>query len=182
MELKIENVRVAFFNGFTAKQVNGEGDPAFSASFLIPKASPLVKRINAVIDAAAKEKWSDKAPALLKSLRASDKTFLHDGDLKENYEGFADHFFISARSKGRPLVIDRDRTPLTEADGRPYSGCYVNAVLDVWVQDNKFGKRVNASLKGVQFVKDGDAFSASAPASVDAFDDLGDGADADPIA
>jgi hypothetical protein len=182
MELKLENVRAAFVQVHEAKQVNGEGEPAFSISLLIPKDSPQIKRINAGIDSVAKEKWADKAPAMLKNLRAGDKTCMHDGDLKENYEGFADHFFISARTKTRPLVLDRDKTPLTLEDGKPYSGCYVNAMLDLWAQDNKYGKRVNASLKGIQFVKDGDAFSASAPASPDAFDDLSDGSEADDIA
>lgn len=182
MELKLENVRAAFVQVHEAKQVNGEGDPAFSISLLIPKTSPLVKRINAVIDAVAKEKWNEKSVAMMKTLRASDKTCLHDGDLKTDYEGFADHFFVSARSKGRPLVLDRNKAPLTIEDGKPYSGCYVNGVLDLWAQDNKYGKRVNASLKGVQFVKDGDAFGGAVPASPDAFDDLGDGADAEDIA
>ena len=99
---------------------------------------------------------------------------LHDGDLKEQYEGFPGNFFVTARNKSRPLVIDRDKSPLTEADGRPYSGSYVNVILDVWAQDNSWGKRVNATLKGVQFSKDGEAFSGSAPASIDSFDDVSD--------
>jgi hypothetical protein len=76
-------------------------------------------------------------------------------------------------SKGRPLVIDRNRDPLTAADGKPYSGCYVNVSIDVWAQDNKYGKRINAQLKGIQFVRDGDAFGGGAPASPDEFEDLG---------
>jgi hypothetical protein len=43
-------------------------------------------------------------------------------------------------------------------------------LTDVWPQDNAYGKRVIASLKGVQFVKNGDAFSGGAPASADEFD------------
>ncbi len=59
------------------------------------------------------------------------------------------------------------------ADGKPYSGCYVNGIVDIWAQDNGFGRRLNATLKGVQFVKDGDAFSGGTAVSADAFDDLG---------
>jgi len=29
-------------------------------------------------------------------------------------------------------------------------GCYVNALLELYGQDNKYGKRINASLKGIQ--------------------------------
>lgn len=182
MQVKIPECRIAFAQLFTAKQVNGEGEPAFSASFIIPKTAACVKLLNATIDKVAQEKWKEKAPALLKTLRASDKVCLRDGDLKENYEGFPGNFFVSARNKTRPVIKNRDTSPLVEADGKPYSGCYVHAVLDIWAQDNKYGKRVNATLQGVQFVKDGDAFSGAAPLQEDAFEDLGEGADAAPLA
>ena len=183
MELRINNVRGAFLALHTAKAFAGaEGDPAFSGSFIIEKTDPQIKKINAAIDATAKEKWADKAPGILKLIRSTDKTFLHDGDLKEAYEGFPGNYFIACRNKSRPLVLDRDKTPLTESDGKSYSGAFYNIVLDVWAQDNKYGKRVNATLKGVQFVSHGDAFSGSAPASPDAFDDLSEGADAEGLA
>lgn len=173
MQVKIPDARIAFAQLFTAKQVNGEGEPAFSASFIVDKNSPAVKIINAAIEAVAKEKWKEKAPAILKTLRVSDKVCLRDGDMKPDYEGFPGNFFVSARNKTRPVVKNRDTSPLVEADGIVYSGCFVNAVVDIWAQDNKFGKRVNASLQGVQFVRDGDAFSGAPPLTDDAFEDLG---------
>jgi len=45
-----------------------------------------------------------------------------------------------------------------EENGKPYAGCYVNMSIRLWAQDNQFGKRVNAQLRAVQFVKDGEAF------------------------
>ena len=80
------------------------------------------------------------------------------------------------RAQGRPLVIDADKSPLTEQDGKPYSGCYVNASIELWAQDNNYGKRVNASLSGVQFFRDGDAFAGGRAADVDDFDDVTAGA------
>lgn len=173
MKIKLENARLAFPELFTAKTVNGEGDPAFSATFLIDPKDPQVKKINAAIDAVAKEKWGPKADAILKQMRATDKVCLHDGDLKANYAGFPGTLYISARNATRPLVLDRDKTPLTAADGRPYAGCYVNASIELWAQDNKYGKRVNASLRGVQFLKDGEAFAGGGSASEDEFDEIG---------
>lgn len=170
MLVKLKNVRLAFPQLFEAKTVNGEGEPAYSASFIFDKKHSAYKEVDAAIDAVAKEKWGDKATAVLKDLRAKDKVALHDGDLKSDYDGYAGNFFVSSRSKKRPLVIDGDKSVLTVADGRPYGGCYVNANVEVWAMDNQFGKRVSASLVGVQFAKDGDAFSGSAPASVDDFD------------
>jgi hypothetical protein len=68
-------------------------------------------------------------------------------------------------------VLDRDKTPLVQADGRPYSGCYVNASVEFYAYDNN-GKGIAATLKGVQFFKDGDAFTGGGVASPDDFDDL----------
>lgn len=181
MKLMLTNVRLAFPTLFTAKTVGGEGDPAFSASFLFDAKHPAYKQVNDAIEAAAKEKWGAKAEANLKALRASGKVCLKDGDEKANYEGFEGNFFVSTRSKNRPLVLDRDKNPLTEADGKPYAGCYVNASIEIYAQDNGFGKRINASLRGVQFVKDGDSFGGGAPASADEFDSVEDGADAESL-
>lgn len=176
MKLKLNNVRLAFPVLFEAKTVNGEGKPAFSASFLIDPTDPQVKALNQAIEQVAREKWGAKADAVLKQMRAQDKVCLHDGDLKANYDGFPGNQYVSARSATRPLVIDKDRSPLAEADGKPYAGCYVNASIELWAQDNNYGKRVNAGLRGVQFLRDGDAFAGGGAASEDEFDDITEGA------
>jgi len=49
----------------------------------------------------------------------------------------------------------------------------------LWAQDNQFGKRVNAELLGVQFVRDGEPFGGGKPATPEDFEDLG--ADEEPI-
>lgn len=180
MKLKLQNARLAFPALFEAKTVNGEGAPAFSGSFIIPPNHPQMAEINAAIDKVAKEKWGAKADAVLKQLRATDKVCLHDGDTKAQYDGFEGNFYVSARGKTRPLVLDRDTSPLVESDGRPYAGCYVYATLEIWAQDNNYGKRINAEIKGVQFFRDGDAFAGGgAPADPEDFDDLSAGADAE---
>lgn len=181
MKLKLNNVRMAFPVLFEAKTVNGEGKPAFSASFLIDPADPQVKALNAAIDQVANDKWGAKAAAILKQMRATDKVALHDGDLKSNYDGFPGNLYVSARSTTRPLVINNDKSPLTEQDGKPYAGCFVNASIELWAQDNNYGKRVNASLRGVQFLRDGDAFAGGGAASEDEFDDISAGATADDL-
>jgi len=92
---------------------------------------------------------------------------------KPDMDGYAGNYFVSARAYQKPLVIDRGKQPLAETDGRPYAGCYVNASVEVWAQDNEFGRRINATLRGVQFLNDGDAFAGGAPATPDEFEDEG---------
>jgi hypothetical protein len=130
--------------------------------------------------AVAKDKWKDKAAAVYTSLEKTDKLALHDGDTKAQYDGVAGNFFVSAAAQesARPTVIDGNKAPLTAKDGKPYAGCYVNASIDLWAQDNKYGKRINAQLRGVQFAADGDAFSAGRPADSDEFEEVTEGADA----
>lgn len=173
MKVSLVNVRLAFPNLFEAKSFGGdEATASHGASFLFPKTHPAYKLVTEAIEAAAADKWEKKAADVLKQLRTADRTALHDGDSKKDYAGFEGNFFVAARNKSRPLVIDKDKSPLTAADGKPYAGCYVNAIIDIWAQDNKFGKRINATLSGVQFAKDGEAFSGSSPASTNDFEDL----------
>lgn len=182
MKIKLSNVRLAFPSLFEAKTVNGEGKPAFSAVLLLDPADPQVDAINAAIKATAEEKWGAKAGGLLVQIKKADKTCLHDGDLKASYDGFPGNLFVSARNPLRPLVVDADKTPLVAADGKPYAGCYVNCSLELWAQDNNYGKRVNATLMGVQFFRDGDSFTGGGVASEDDFDDVTSGATADDLA
>ena len=172
MKIKLNAVRLSFPQLFEAKTVNGEGKPAFSAAFLISPKDPQIAMINTAISTDAAEKWGAKADAILKTIRAADKTCLHSGDLKANYDGFEGMMYISARNPLKPSVVDTNRSPLVAEDGRPYAGCYVNAVLELWTQDNNYGKRVNATLMGVQFYKDGESFVGGGVADADDFDDL----------
>lgn len=179
MIIKMANVRLAFPSLFEAKAIN-DGSPKFSAAFLIPKTNKaLIKEINEAVLEVATAKWGAKASAVLKAAAAKGRNALHDGTEKEGYAGYDETvMFINATNGTRPLVVDRDKSPLTAADGRPYAGCYVNASIELWAQDNKYGKAVNASLRGVQFFKDGDSFSGGGVADEGDFDDLADGADA----
>ena len=177
MKLNIKDVRLAFPALFEAKTVNGEGDPAFSATFILASDHPQLAELKKAMDQLGQTKWGAKWPQVKKEIESKDRTALHDGDSKVGYEGFEGHFFISARNKTRPAVVDKDRSPLVQADGKPYAGCFVNASIELWCQDNNYGRRINASLRGVQFLRDGEAFAGGGVASNDEFDDLSTVAD-----
>ena len=158
---------------FEAGTVGGEGKPAFSCTAIIPKTHPAVKLLNAAEEQAAKEKWGEKAAVNLKAIRAAGKGVVKDGDLKASYAGFEGNAFVSLRAEKRPNVYDSDLSQLTAADGKVYAGCHGHVVLDVWAQDNQYGKRLNAQLAGVMFSREGDAFgSGGTPATTDDFADL----------
>src|SRR5690606_20150143 len=167
------NVRIAFAHGlFQMSQVQGQGRPAYSASFLFPPDHPAVKIVQAAMAQVAQQKWGAQWQQTLQALVAGGKICLRDGNSKPDIAGYPGNLFVSARTTTAPLVIDQNRQPLTQASGKPYSGCYVNAKLIIWAQQNQHGKRINAQLGGVQFVRDGEPLSGGAPTSVDEFGEI----------
>lgn len=73
------------------------------------------------------------------------------------------NLILKANSPRAPIVLNPDgRTVMTEATDKIYSGCYVNAKIEIWGQANKYGRRVNAKLIAVQYVpKDAESFDGS---------------------
>lgn len=181
MIISLSNVRLAFPDLFTPKAFAVGDKPSFGATFLIPYGDKQNKLFEEGMVKLANEKWSEKGAATLKALIANGKVSYQDGAKKEEYAGYANHFSVTSRSPTRPLVINANKTPLVEADGKPYGGCFVNARLEMYAQDNAYGKRINCVLLGVQFVRDGESFGGSAPASANDFDDVSEGSDAESL-
>jgi hypothetical protein len=172
MKVMLKDVRLAFPAIFSAESVM-DSDPKFSAVFLFAVGSENHKLMDDTLEKVAEAKWGAKGADILRGLQTQRKLCLHEGAEKPDYEGFGGLMYVSSRSEVRPTVVDRDKTPLTQADGKPYAGCYVDGSIEVWAQDNQFGKRINASLRGVRFLREGDAFGGvSKPADLDEFDDL----------
>lgn len=167
MKIKMQNVRLSFPSLFQTATFGGEDTGKYEATFILDKAehAKVIGQIKTAMAQLAKERLKGKLPP-------ADKLCLKDGDELEREE-FQGKFTIKASTKKRPLVVDSDKTPLAEADGKPYAGCYVNAIITLWAQDNQYGKRINGQLDGVQFRADGEPFGDGG-ISVDAFDAFGD--------
>ena len=164
--------RLSFEHIFNPSAGPNGGAEKFSAALILEgKNNPQLPKIRKAINDVAEAQWGSRAKAELAKLQSQDRIFLRDGDNSGRAE-YAGHWYFNASNKTRPLVVDVDKTPLTEADGKPYSGYYVNMLIEVWAMQNEFGKRICASLKGVQFVRDGDAFTNKRPATVDDFEDV----------
>lgn len=172
----MKDVRLSYPQLYRAKAFGdgSQGEPAYSAEFLIPKDTSLGKKIIDMIDDAIYEakqkKWEGKDVKISK-----DKPFFKDGDDRD-YERpeTIDHMIVSARNVKKPRLLGIDKEDLHESDGVLYAGCKVDAIVRVWAQDNKYGKRINCSLEAVRFRGDGDPFGA-APINVDEFEDIESG-------
>ena len=168
MKILLRDVRLAF-PALWRRAVFGGEEGKFGATFLLNKTTQ-ADQIKVV-----SEGITTMCKADLKGVKLPpDKLCLRDGDASE-YDGFGGHMSLKASNNGRPLVIHRDKSVITEDDGIIYAGCYVNAQINLWSQDNQWGKRVNANLLGVQFVRDGEPFGDGGRiARPDEFDTLMD--------
>lgn len=172
----LKDVRLAFPDVFEAVQYQGQGPFNYRLNILLPKGSDQWKKFQTDVKAVAKEKWGEKAEQVYKQIVANPKQCCYaDGDLKE-YAGYPDNWVISAsraQKDGPPAVVDRNRSMINASAGLIYSGVYANVAIDLWAQDNKFGKGIRAGLVSVQFVKHGESFGGAAPSNANDFEDIG---------
>lgn len=168
----LSNVRVSFPDFFVAR-LQGESATVekFAGTFLIPAGSDMEKKIEAEILRVAEAKWPGKGAQVIKQIAGNNMRYCFRPEGEKDYNGYEGNRFFKATNAQRVPVLDRDKTPLVAADGKPYSGCYVNVSVDFYAYENN-GKGIAASLKGVQFFADGDAFAGGGVASADDFDDL----------
>ncbi|MEI6282946.1 MAG: ssDNA-binding protein [Alphaproteobacteria bacterium] len=177
-KLLIKNVRLAFPALFQP-QAFGDGEPAYSAKFIIDPKSPEAGLVRDALTVAATEKWGAKAEAVLKSLKADKKVcFVEAPYLNKNgdaYDGFEDKFYLSSRNSDlKPSTFSASGQPVSAEDGVIYSGCFVDASVEIYAQDNKWGRRINCSLRGVRFANPGNSFGGGTVASASEFGPVSD--------
>lgn len=154
--LMLHNVRLSWIFIFE-KDKPEDGVPKYRATMIIDPSTEEgkanVARMEKAMDAVAKDKWPKKLPKKLEYC-------LGEGDEDKDtdkYPEYAGMMFFNANNDKRPRVIDRQRNPITADDDIIYPGCYANVSIGLWAQDNAFGKKVNANIRGVQFFADGEA-------------------------
>lgn len=154
----VKGARLSFPHLFEAQAADENSKPRYNCSLLLGgEKDPNVVEVKKAIDKVAKAMWPKGVPK-------KTSYCLRDQEDKAEKEiaGYeAGKFYISAAravAQGRPLVVDRDKSPITAEDNKIYGGCYVNAKISIYAQTGKYGDKVNASLEVIQFVRDGDAF------------------------
>lgn len=179
MEIQIFG-RARFLAIFRPKAFEGadKKDPKYRATviFDINSESHQIAE-KALIDAAFGQ-WKENYVNVVPTIERS-KKFLRNGNFilrkdKSVYPEFAGKLCVAATSLKRPNLFDRDgKTFLLESDGKLYDGAYVMAIVDVYARDKPGeGCSINAELRAMQFVQDGDAFSGGPPIAPGTFRDL----------
>lgn len=178
IKVKINNVRLSYEHIFTPSAFDDSQDAKYSATVIIPKDHPGLPALKQAFLEAGHEKFPNAftgkgwAKGHTCALKDADKETNQDGEiLAERNPEYAGCYILKLDSTRRPVVIDRSKAALTEADGVIYSGCYVNIVGAVaGYEFGKVKKGVKAYLNGVQFVRDGERFGADALSEFDNLD------------
>lgn len=165
-------VRLSFARLFTPKAFQQGQDPRYEATFLLDPTN--------AEHAAAFAKVKAEASKLIQQSGVDPKSFKFcwgKGDDKP-YDGYAGMIYLASNNKTPPSVVDRGKNELKIENGRepkiPYSGCYVVGSVRLWLQNNQFGKRINANLRAVWYINDGPAFGAGAVDAEKEFEALED--------
>jgi len=204
MKLKITNARIGFAHGlFKARAMEEGQQPKYGADFILTEESKVFKQnadkvwvpttMKEAQLAVANEAWKGKGAEMIEDLEPSKKAY-RNGNKRKNkdgeiYEGYADAWYVTAKSSTKPKLFNRrpknedgSDNLVTEESGVIYSGCYATVTFDLYANTQAKTKGIFAGLLGAQFVKDGDSFGGGGSAKADDFDDLGEGADAEGMA
>ena len=154
---------------YVGKGDNGNAKASYTSHGLFKPGSPAHVALKDAINKCAAAGWGAQAEAVKLQLSGQDKLCIHDGNVTKGGQGaYKDMLFVSASNSRKPrILVTRGGVNVEIGDDDPmfpYSGCWANLLLDIWPQSpdgkpSQFGKRINATLTGVQFLRHDEAFS-----------------------
>lgn len=161
MRLTLNNVRLSFPHLFKPSAYKGgKSEPKYSCQLLMDpdRNADEIDDLEDAIEELIDEAFNGKKPKGMREV-------IKEGNDKEDDEGnvvdgYEDQIYVKASSKKPVPVVDADLSLLTEADGKPYGGCFVNAAVRLYAQDNDYGRHINVQLESIQFLSDGDPFGS----------------------
>lgn len=189
----LRDVRLSFDTLGKPEDYKGNQKFRWSATFLVPVNDPQKLMVDKTLEEVAAEKWGAKAKTHLTNILSDPKGCCWQDGARKGYDGYEGMFALTThrpQEKGRPIVMDNDKSPIFMPDntvypgkaGRLFGGCYVDAQLEIWAQDNTNGKAMRGTLLVVQRRRTGDSFGGGTTPTADAFAEIADGADADDLA
>lgn len=158
-------VRISFAHLFKPHVIDGgkPEDAKYEVTALIPKEeTATVEAVRkAIAEAKASgvsSKWGGKVPNAYKEC-------IKDGD-EIDYDGYADHWVIGARSGKRVPVVDARKNAITDEED-VYSGCYCRLSLGFFPYKSAGNVGVACGLNAVQKLADGERLSGGGNAADD---------------
>lgn len=179
--IKIENVRFSYPHldkPYAGKGEDGKAQkPKYGIVGMLPKKTHVAAK-DLIVEAMNELlKQNDNATV------SSDKKFCRNGDDHEKADTYGGHWIVSAREERKPSVRNKRGELVSEPEkiaDLVYGGCWGHILVRPWFQDGKkvgagYGKRVNAGLVGVQFIRDDKPFGEGRVDDSDAWSNEDDG-------
>ena len=140
-------VRFSYAHVFEPTSINGNDEPKYSVSILIPKQNKeVVEKVKKAINEAVKEGVSK-----------------FGGKIPPNYAG---HYFLNANCKTKPGVIDRYKKPIVDTT-EFYSGCYGYASVSFYAFHSAGNKGIACGLNNLMKTREGENLGGRARAEDD---------------
>ena len=163
-------VRLSYCNLIQPRApMNGQGDPKYSVTLLIPKSDYATKAdIDASIEAAAR----DATAKMWGGVRPQFASIVWDGDgVRKNGMPFGDecrgHWVLTASTKQKPHVVGFDNINVDLAPQDIYSGMYARVTLRFYGFNQNGNRGVGCGLGNVMKTREGEALAGGASAASD---------------
>jgi hypothetical protein len=154
-------------------KVTGNKRVTYNCDLLLEPNDPAFGQFMQQYAKLAQAKWLENAGNAMQQIQANRKQRCYgtgeekvDSKTFQVRKGYAGKVYISASSKNMPQMIQPDGRPTDPANTmacqmiarKMYGGCYINAVVKPWLQQNDTGIGIRADLVAVQFAADGEPF------------------------
>ncbi len=173
----LSNVRLSFPHLVEPHSSTEGGVKKFSADFIMAQNSTGIQQFMQQYMALATAKWGENAQQVMTMIQSDRKLRCYgsgnekiDKKTFQPYSGYKDMAYISANKDQMPQMIQSDGKPVEAGNTlayqalarKLYGGCYVNAAIKPWLQENKHGRGIRCDLVAIQFANDGEAFGEGA--------------------
>lgn len=183
LRIRLENVRLSWPHldaPSSIKQADGSASkPKFQATFILDKKEhkATIEKLKKLIDRAQIEKFGRVVKLKNCCLQEGADKVDKNGDFFDGYS--EDVMSIIAKSDNRPAVVDGQKNTVQKGDAKwPEGGDYVNASIDIFAYKHAVGGMgVSASLRAVQYNREGVKFSGSNVDLDEEFETVSDGAE-----
>lgn len=175
----LSNVRLSFPHLAEPQRKKNEQTGAervsYNCEFIMPQDHAGFTQFMARYGAMALEKWKEHAQTIMGMVQQDRKSRCYGLGTEKirkstllPYDGYNEPgaVFITAGRDTPPQIIQADGSPIDPSNTmayqqltrKMYGGCYVNAAIKPWLQDNKHGRGIRCDLIAVQFAGDGKPF------------------------
>jgi hypothetical protein len=169
----LTNVRASFPTLMEPKASTKDGPLKYSCDFLLGPQHPDLQKFFAVVNKVAVDKWKEQAAAVMQMVNNERKFRCYGrGEERINqkkmvpYDGYPGNLYITGLSNTQPIIVLPDGSPapanntmvLNAEIRKIYGGCYVNACIKMFPQNNDKGRAIRCELVAIQFLADGEPF------------------------